>query len=106
MNDLEYTHVLEKIDHLLDGRIDFVEAGDCRIPGLAESLRVSLSGDPEKPLMIYNAAVPPKVDSPDVKKATKLEALQALVLRQSEIEKTKGPLSRVFTVKLRKQYSW
>ena len=106
INDLTLACELEKLDLLLEGRVDFVEAGDCRIPGLPESLRASLSGDEEKPILIYGAGVAPKPESPDMIKMTKIEAMSALVARKVEIAKKMGPVSKIFTVKLRKQYSW
>ena len=47
---------------LLNGSVDYIEAGDCRRPGQADALRAFATGNPEFPMAISAANKDAKLD--------------------------------------------
>lgn len=99
-------HEQHQIDMLLNGDIDFLEAGDCRFPGLPLALRARASGDPERPIAVYPASSVPGLGVEILCGADEAYAK----LREREItlhgQQGMGPVARIFTVKLRKAFSF
>lgn len=101
---MKNTPTLDSLDlmakQLAQGQIDFLEAGDCRRPGLSLALRAAPSGDAERPLAIERA----DRIIPLAKMTTYTLAEGLLLLRRHAIELGSeiGPAARVFTIRRRK----
>lgn len=96
----QLAHERHQIQLLLEGSVDYIEAGDCRIPGQHEALRAIASGDAERPISLYEADQVPGVDNVAIVGIE--EAIAKLLERKSQLTGSSGPAVRVFTVKNRK----
>lgn len=99
-------HEQHQIDMLLNGDIDFLEAGDCRVPGLPSALRARASWDPKRPIALYSAATSPGQGVEILCGAD--EAYEKLRERENALHEQQGmgPAARIFTVKLRKAFTF
>lgn len=95
-----YDRAQAQIKLLLAGKIDYVEAGDCRIPGLSLALRAISTPGADFPVAIYGASKLPRAEIMEGLSAE--DAIARLSQRKSELEPSLGPCARVFGVKLRK----
>lgn len=99
----QYDRAHAQINLLLAGRVDYVEAGDCRIPGKEQGLRAIATQDPEFPVAIYGASKSPKADAMEM--VSTEEAVKRLRARSASLEADFGPCARVFGITLRKMWS-
>jgi hypothetical protein len=99
----DYDHAKAQIQLLLKGDVDYVEAGDCRIPGAPSSLRALSTGDSALPIGLYGAGQVPS--SQTIERVTENTAIERLKARRAQMESALGLCSRIFTVKLRKAWS-
>lgn len=88
---------------LLEGSVDFIEAGDCRRPGQADALRAVATGSADFPLAIGAANKDSTLDQ--MQKTTLAQGMDMLRDHARKLAVATGPAARVFTVKLRKNYS-
>lgn len=88
---------------LLNGSVDYIEAGDCRRPGQADALRAVATGDAEFPMAIAAANKDAKLDQ--MQKLTMEQGMDMLRAHAQRLSANMGPAARVFTVKLRKNHA-
>jgi hypothetical protein len=103
MNNYDNTNLdLKKFHELVEGSIDYIEAGDCRFPGKPHALRAIATGDAQKPIALFEAQSVPKLS--EMKALTIEEAVSKLRERQGELTLDVGAAAKIFTVKLRKHF--
>lgn len=99
----QYDRAQAQINLLLAGKLDYVEAGDCRVPGQELGLRAIATQNPDLPIAIYGASKSPKADAMEMMSAH--EATNRLRARSASLEASLGPCARVFGITLRKMWS-
>lgn len=99
----DYDQPLSQIELLLKGQVDFVEVGDCRIPGRPQNIRAIATQDPHFPLAFYGADKVPRPGSTE--KMTIDQGLAKARAHQASLASELGSHAKVFTVKLRKMWT-